>query len=752
MGQTSQGIPNDGQTAHYQISYDTSLSAADGLRRAQGLFHQCEFDFDLMTSWFKGVNFEFSFPISVQINNASGGASWDDPPNISLPFGYSPTVSINPGSGTSVDFIRYLLVSEVTEMFMASKDNGWFEDTSLFSGANEGSKGEGLSRFLGFQFKVANGLQNVRYSSFEVVYIWLNSKIQPPDAPPGPRPNYVDNNPDDIKPDIITGCTTCFLYYLHNQLGFSITDIINAGAATLGGVYRNLTGRNDGWQSFINLLNAHYPPGPTYNPAGDNLFPVPNLANLSGDQIVSGSTQTRRILSLDTQAPAEVSVFFTSDNPAVLSVPGQVNFAVGDWAAGVNLTAAPVTGPAQTVTIQAAYAGKILSAGIQILPSPSIIEGQVTDPALNGINDAMILIKSDTIILPGFGNTLQLSTDAHGFYHTQSIPPHVYQVSASNSASVPVTATVTVREGVPITRQDFVLERAKPFTIGGRVTDTSGSPIAGATITLFDPFGFPAATTDGSGNYSFSMNPGPYNGNYTITASATGYVPSSITRTIPNGATITENFVLTALGSLAGFIGDASKTPITPVAGAILTVGTLQAVSDASGRYTLSGLMPGTNDVKLTASGFDTAEVSVTVVSGVTTTQNFLLAEATAMLTGTVSNSDTDAPLPGATVRVAGAGSTSTAVDGTYTISGIRAGQAQVTVSHLGFFTENTLVQFKDHQIVEMDFPMERHIIGHEGSTRKPPGVPWPDTTMLASTKAGKRGAQRPMGRRRARL
>jgi hypothetical protein len=111
--------------------------------------------------------------------------------------------------------------------------------------------------------------------------------------------------------------------------------------------------------------------------------------------------------------------------------------------------------------------------------------------------------------------------------------------------------------------------------------------------------------------------------------------------------------------------------------------------------------------------------------------------------------------LPGATVRVAGAGSTSTAVDGTYTIFGIRAGQAQVTVSHLGFFTENTLVQFKDHQIVEMDFPMDRHIIGphsHEGSTRKPPGVPWPDTTMLASTKAGKRGAQRPMGRRRARL
>jgi hypothetical protein len=190
MGQTTQGLQNDGQTAHYQISYESSLSAADGLTRAQQLFHQCEFDFNLMSSWFPGVNFEFSFPISVQINNASGGASWNDPPNIALPFGYNPTVQINPGSGTDVNFVRYLLVSEVTEMFMASKNNGWFEDASLFSGANEGSKGEGLSRFLGFQFKAANGLQNVRYTGFEVVNFWLNSS----------RPNNVDVNPDDINP------------------------------------------------------------------------------------------------------------------------------------------------------------------------------------------------------------------------------------------------------------------------------------------------------------------------------------------------------------------------------------------------------------------------------------------------------------------------------------------------------------------------------------------------------------------------
>jgi len=148
MGFTSAQLANGGRTAHYQISYDDTFSAADGWVRAAQLMDNCEDDFNLMQEWFSGVNFQFSFPINVQIANATGGASWNDPPNIALPFGYSPTVTINPGTGTTANFIRYLLVSEVTEMFMASQNKGWFESSSVFSGADEGSKGEGLSRFL----------------------------------------------------------------------------------------------------------------------------------------------------------------------------------------------------------------------------------------------------------------------------------------------------------------------------------------------------------------------------------------------------------------------------------------------------------------------------------------------------------------------------------------------------------------------------------------------------------------------------
>jgi len=721
MGQTSAGLPNEGQTAHYQISYDTSLSASEGLTLAQGLYHQCEFDFSLMSDWFKGTKFEFSFPIGVQINNAGGGASWDDPPNLVLPFGYSPTVQINPQPGPTLDFIRYLLVSEVTEMFMASKNNGWFEDATLFSGADEGSKGEGLSRFLGFQYKLAAGTQSIRYPGFEVVKFWLNSA----------RPNNVDDNPDDHNPGIVTGCTTCFIYYLRNQLGFGITDIINAGSGTLGGVYQNLTGRNDGWLSFINLINSHYPQGRIYNPAGDNLFPVPELANLSADQIESGSTQSPRLLSLTTQAPAEVAVVMSSDNPAVLSVPGTVTLPVGDWAAGVNLQAAPVTGPKQTVTIHASYAGKVLGTGIDILPRASVIEGKVTDTESRGVNDATIIIKSDIEILPGTGNTLQLSTDQNGSYRTPAIPPHFYQVSASASAYVPADATVTVVEGVPVTTQDFRLVLTKPFTIMGKVTNTSGTPIAGAAVTLDKNSPVPGRVqvlTDASGKYQVMMDPGPYTGSYTVTASNLGYVSGSVTIPgIENGATLTENFVLIALGTIAGFVGNASQVPIAAVAGARVTVGTQIAVTGADGRYSIDGLPPGPNDVKLSAAGFDTAEVTVTVVSGVTTTQNFILVEASAIMTGTVTDTDTGNPLASATIRIANL-STKAGPEGTYKITNIPVGKWQVTVSAPLHFTQNTLVQIQDHQVLQMDFQMD--------STRKPIGEE-PPLVKARTYKAG---------------
>jgi large repetitive protein len=247
------------------------------------------------------------------------------------------------------------------------------------------------------------------------------------------------------------------------------------------------------------------------------------------------------------------------------------------------------------------------------------------------------------------------------------------------------------------------------------VTDSQGNPIPGVTVRVGenDAAGFYTTTTDAAGHYSITLYPGLYTGSYGLDAFGPDIVEFNMSLgRIPLGVTVTQDLRLTRKGSLAGFIGDASKTPITPVAGAIVTVGRLWAGSDATGRYTLTGLTPGANDVRVSATGFDTAEVSVTVVSGVVTTQNFLLVEASAVMTGTVSDSETGDTLDGATASV-GSSSTETAIDGTYTISGIPAGQQQVTVSAVHHLTLKRLVQFRDHQTLTMDFVL---------ITQRPPG------------------------------
>ena len=57
----------------------------------------------------------------------------------------------------------------------------------------EGSKGEGLSKFLAIQFLIANGYGGAAPPGYDVTAIWLNSS----------RPDYVNNNPDDATNPIL---------------------------------------------------------------------------------------------------------------------------------------------------------------------------------------------------------------------------------------------------------------------------------------------------------------------------------------------------------------------------------------------------------------------------------------------------------------------------------------------------------------------------------------------------------------------
>jgi hypothetical protein len=171
MGNTVKGLPNNGATTHYQIEYDDALPSA--LSLAQGLQASCEADFALMQSWFGGFDLIAGYPIRVHIANASGGAEWPNPV-----LGLGSDVTLKPKPAPTVALLRSLLVMEVTEMFMQTQSagmggGGWFQ------GHDEGSKGEGLSRFLAVQFQIISNLGSapqVPQPGFAVTAGWLNGQ------------------------------------------------------------------------------------------------------------------------------------------------------------------------------------------------------------------------------------------------------------------------------------------------------------------------------------------------------------------------------------------------------------------------------------------------------------------------------------------------------------------------------------------------------------------------------------------------
>lgn len=251
------GLTNGGLTTHYQIQYDDSLSQADGRDRANALIGACEADFTLMSGWFGNIALTVGTPITVNIS-PGGYAS----------AGWGPPIRLTPGNGSSLTVVRYLLVSEVTEMFMMAQGSGWFAPDN----SNEGSAGEGLSRFLASQFLIANGL-GVSEPGFDLAGSWLNSTRED-------FVNHIDTGDHGI--DAKTGCAILFIYYLFTQLGFTINQIIAAADSELSGVYRNLTGdSSDPFPFFKQLLDNAFPSQtssavPGLNP--DNPFPLGMLS------------------------------------------------------------------------------------------------------------------------------------------------------------------------------------------------------------------------------------------------------------------------------------------------------------------------------------------------------------------------------------------------------------------------------------------------------------------------------------------
>ncbi len=236
------GLIPAGSTAHFQVSYDSSLDG-DGKTLGDAVLLTCENDFTSLQGWFGGIT-PNGMPFTVNIVPGSGGASHDSCAAMVL--------TCDAFSGSDSDLVRMLVVAEVDEVFMAQQASGWD------CGA---SNGEGLSRVL------ATELYPAALNGFASAAAWLNTN---------PRPDFVTNNDPTDQNYVSIGCAVLFINYLRSQLNFDLGKIVQTGGATLEDLYRSLTGRSDGFSAFSTLLAQRFPVGTQATLANDDPFPLPH--------------------------------------------------------------------------------------------------------------------------------------------------------------------------------------------------------------------------------------------------------------------------------------------------------------------------------------------------------------------------------------------------------------------------------------------------------------------------------------------
>lgn len=146
-------------------------------------------------------------------------------------------------------------------------------------------------------------------------------------------------------------------------------------------------------------------------------------------------------------------------------------------------------------------------------------------------------------------------------------------------------------------------------TVTGTVTDqTTGAPVA-ATVTVAATG--ERTTADADGRYTLLLPAG----SYTLRVERANYVTQEVPVTVTDHGTVTVDVALVAsgLGALAGTV----TSDGAPVAGATVTVGTgLSAVTGPDGSYTVNNVPGGDYELRVTAPGYVTATVPVTVVEG----------------------------------------------------------------------------------------------------------------------------------------
>jgi hypothetical protein len=158
-------------------------------------------------------------------------------------------------------------------------------------------------------------------------------------------------------------------------------------------------------------------------------------------------------------------------------------------------------------------------------------------------------------------------------------------------------------------------------TITGVVKDVGGLAVAAATVT--NDRG-QSTTTDATGTYTFVSVPAGTTA-VNVTVAKAGYITQAkpAATILADGQTVTLDFTLATLGSIAGVVTDASTQ--LPLAGVTVSFTGATTLTDSNGAYSFANLAAGSRTLSFVKTGYTTQTTSVMVANDNTVIANAAL-------------------------------------------------------------------------------------------------------------------------------
>lgn len=301
-------------------------------------------------------------------------------------------------------------------------------------------------------------------------------------------------------------------------------------------------------------------------------------------------------------------------------------------------------------------------------------------------------------------------TRKDGTYNIGGLDVSVYEVIAAFPGYTAQKVTGTAMHGGDFGETSFLLTKAEPGVLKGKVTYPDGTtPIQGALVTATEVITGQqfTAVSDAQGNYVIPRLPTSQvqdGGGYDVTATKAGFSPDQppqpVRVSIPPATEVTQDFRLKpAPGNVTGTVTRADTGD--PIANALVTIksGTTtvaSATTDQNGQYTITGVDGGTYEATASAAGFSPQTKTIVVQSNQTITEDFQLQPVPpGSISGLVIRQGDQQPEEGVEVEVVSSNKTYRTTTGpaqtengytfNWRITGVDAGDYIVRVRKSGF-------------------------------------------------------------------